>query len=68
MIASGEQGHLVDFFDPDALAQQVDHLLQSHEQRQKLGHSARQRILQDSYDLHSTLKQQVQLLNKVIRD
>ena len=68
MITSGIEGQLVDFFDPDALAQQVDHLLQSHEQRQKLGHSARQRILQDGYDLQSTLKQQVQLLNKVIRD
>ena len=26
MIISGEQGQLVDFFDPDAPAQQVDHL------------------------------------------
>ena len=29
MITSGDQGQLVDFFDPDALAQQVDHLLQT---------------------------------------
>ena len=34
MINSGEQGQLVDFFDPDALAQQVDHLLQNTEKRQ----------------------------------
>ena len=35
MITSGIEGQLVDFFDPDALAQQVDHLLHNHEQRQK---------------------------------
>ena len=46
MITSGDQGQLVDFFDPDALAQQVDHLLQSQEQRQKLGQAARQHILE----------------------
>ena len=40
MIASGDQGQLVDFFDPDALAQQADHLLQSQEQRQRLGQCA----------------------------
>ena len=36
MITSGEEGQLVDFFDPDAMAQQVDYLLQSSEQRQRL--------------------------------
>ena len=67
MITSGDQGQLVDFFDPDALAQQIDHLLQSHEQRQKLGQYARQRILEDGYDLHNALKQQFSLLNQVVR-
>ena len=67
MITSGDQGHLVDFFDPDALAQQVDHLLQNHEQRQRLGESARQHILKGGYDLENALKQQVKLLNHVIR-
>ena len=67
MITSGDQGQLVDFFDPDALAQQVDHLLQSQEQRQRLGKAARQRILEGGYDLQNALKQQVQLLNQVIR-
>ena len=33
MITSGNEGQLVDFFDPDALAQQADHLLQNQEQR-----------------------------------
>ena len=67
MITSGDQGHLVDFFDPDALAQQVDHLLQNHEQRQRLGESARKHILKGGYDLENALEQQVQLLNHVIR-
>ena len=66
MITSGDQGQLVDFFDPDALAQQVDHLLQSREQRQRLGQSARKHILEGGYDLKNALKQQVQLLNQVV--
>ena len=45
MIKSGEQGQLVDFFDPDALAQQVDRLLQDQEQRRQLGLRARQLII-----------------------
>ena len=67
MITSGEQGQLVEFFDPDALAQQVDHLLQNQEQRQKLGERARKHIMKGGYDLRNTLKQQVQLLNQVMR-
>ena len=58
MITSGDQGQLVDFFDLDALAQQADHLLQSQEQRQKLGLVARQLILEGGYDLKNALKQQ----------
>ena len=67
IINSGEQGHLVDFFDPDALAQQVDHLLQNKEKREQLGQAARERILDGGYDLKTTLKQQMELLNQVIR-
>ena len=67
MITSGDQGQLVNFFDPDALAQQVDHLLQSQEQRQRLGQNARQRILEGGFDLQNSLKKQIQLLNQVVR-
>ena len=67
VITSGNQGQLVDFFDPDALGQQVDHLLQSFDQRNKLGKSARQRILEGGYDLQNALKQQLQLLDQVMR-
>ena len=67
MITSGDQGQLVDFFDPDALAQQVDHLLQNQDQRQKLGLVARQLIFEGGYDLQNTLKQQLKLINQVVR-
>ena len=67
MITSGDQGQLVEFFDPDALAQQVDHLLQSQEQRQRLGQSARQLVLEGGYDLQNALKKQVELINQVVR-
>ena len=67
MITSGNQGQLVDFFDPDALAQQIDHLLQNQEQRQRLGQNAREHVLEGGYDLEQALKQQVHLLNQVMR-
>ena len=58
----------MDFFDPDALAQQVDHLLQSQEQRERLGQGARDHIVEGGYDLQNSLKYQMTLLNKVLRD
>ena len=67
MIRSGDQGQLVDFFDTDALAQQADHLLQSQEQRKKLGENARRSILEGGYNLQNTLKQQMRLLDQVVR-
>tara|TARA_B100000674_G_scaffold26203_1_gene18323 strand:+ start:933 stop:2180 length:1248 start_codon:yes stop_codon:yes gene_type:complete len=67
MINSGENGQLVDFFDPEALAQQVDYLLKNEQQRQVQGQSARNRILEGGYDLRNALKAQMQLLNQVVR-
>ena len=55
------------FFDPEALSQQVDHLLQNLEQRQKLGQCANERIFEGGFDLQNTLKQQLKLLDQVIR-
>ena len=66
IITSGREGQLVDFFDPDALAQQVDYH-SNHEQRQKLGKYSRKHILEKGYDLENALKQQVHLLNQVMR-
>jgi glycosyltransferase involved in cell wall biosynthesis len=66
MITSGKQGLLVDFFDPDALAQQVDALLHDPLRREQLGIHARQRILEGGYDLQSCLKAQLQLIERVM--
>ena len=66
MIRSGEQGQLVDFFDPDALAQQVDRLLQDEEQRRQLGIRARQKIFEGGYDLKSCLGKQLELVDQLM--
>ena len=66
MITSGNQGQLLDF-GSEALSQQVDHLIQNQEQRQGLGKRTRQHIMEEGYDLQNSLKQQLDLLNQVIR-
>lgn len=67
IITCGEQGQLVDFFDPNALAQQVDRLLKDEEQRRYLGSLARQRIVEGGYDLQDCISKQVNLINKLIK-
>ena len=66
VMRSGAEGVLVDFFDPEALAQQVDALLQDPLRRIELGKQARQRILEGGYDLNSCLNAQVQLVQRVM--
>lgn len=66
MIQSGEQGQLVDFYDPDALAQQVDRLLQDQEQRRQLGLRARQLVIDGGYDLQNCLRQQLELVDQLM--
>jgi glycosyltransferase involved in cell wall biosynthesis len=66
MIRSGQQGILVDFFDPDALAQQLDALLQDRIQREQLGQQARQHILDGGFDLSSCVQRQLQLVEQVM--
>ena len=51
-IIDGENGVLVDFFDPLALAVKVDHLLNDPQMRERLGRTARETILKN-YDLRS---------------
>ena len=68
MITSGNQGQLVNFFDPDALAQQADHLLQNQDQRKKLGQVLAREFWEGGYDLQNSLKKQVTLLHELIRD
>ena len=67
MITDGNQGQLVEFFDPESLAQQVDQLLQNPEKRQRLGNGARDHIIDSGYDLQNALKQQIQLIKRVMR-
>ena len=66
IIRSGKEGQLVDFFDPDALAQQVDQLLQNPEQRRQLGLRARQHILEGGYDLKTCLRQQLDVVDQLM--
>ena len=66
MIQSGKQGQLVNFFDPDALAQQVDRLLQDKEERRQLGLHAREHILEGGYDLQTCLRGQLELVDQLM--
>ena len=66
MIQSGEHGQLVDFFDSDALAQQVDRLLQDREQRKQLGERGRNLILEGGYDMKTCLQKQLKLVDQLM--
>ena len=66
MIQSGKQGQLVDFFDPDALAQQVDRLLQDQEQRRQLGLQRPPAHFRGGYDLKTCLRQQLELVDQLM--
>lgn len=62
VLAHGETGRLLDFFDAQALADEVARLLQEPAERQRLGTQARQWV-QARYDLHSVcLPRQLQWL------
>ncbi len=50
VIFDGETGRLVDFFDPETLAQHVSDLLDDPDERQRLGRNARELIVK-RYDL-----------------
>ena len=67
MMSSGQQGMLVDFFDPQALAQQVDALLQDPQRRQQLGQQAREHILASGYDRNTCLQRQLALIERIAR-
>ncbi|KZR70224.1 D-inositol-3-phosphate glycosyltransferase [Prochlorococcus marinus str. MIT 1313] len=68
MIETGKQGMLVDFFNPEALAQQVDQLLNDEWKRRDLGIAARQSIINKGYDLNSCLKAQLELIDRVMAE
>lgn len=52
VIKHGVNGLLVDFFQPNQLADTIAGLLDNREQQKRLGEAARQTVLSD-YDLHS---------------
>ena len=66
VIRSGQEGVLVDFFDPQALADQVDGLLANPLRRQQLAQQARKRILEQGYDLPTCLGRQLELVERVM--
>jgi len=66
VIRSGQEGVLVDFFDPQALADQVDGLLADPLRRQQLAKQARKRILEQGYDLPTCLERQLELVEHVM--
>lgn len=60
VIQPGENGYLVNFFDPQGLAERVSDLLAQPEERKRLGQAARQ-FAQAHYDLKAVcLPQQLQ--------
>lgn len=62
VLADGETGRLLEFFDAEALADEVARLLQAPAERQRLGAQARQ-CVQARYDLHGVcLPRQLQWL------
>ena len=66
VISAGEEGILVDFFDPDSLAARVDELIANPERRKALGKKARQTILDRGYDLDTCLKKQLQIIENLM--
>ncbi|MFK5923057.1 MAG: glycosyltransferase family 4 protein [Verrucomicrobiota bacterium] len=58
VINDGENGHLVDFFDTEAIAAKVGEVLDHPQDQQGIRQAARQTVL-DHYDLARTLPQQM---------
>ena len=64
VIRDGQNGVLVDFFSPSALAEAMADLLKSPERAAALGRAARETVLKD-YSLDVCLPRQLQLINLV---
>jgi len=68
VVDPGQQGVLVDFFDPDGLAARVNELLAEPERRAALGQRARDTILGRGYDLPTCLKGQLAVIEELMAD
>lgn len=66
VITSGKEGLLVPFFEPEALAAQVDALLADHGERQRLATAARERIIEGGYSRNDCLQKQLALINELM--
>ncbi len=66
VITSGVEGVLVPFFEPDALAAQIDNLLADAGERAKLALAARARIIEGGYSRSDCLQRQLGLINEVM--
>ena len=64
VIKHNQNGLLVDFFEPKALAKSIAALLNNPTQSKKLGAAARQTILKD-YELNLCVKRQLSLIELV---
>jgi len=65
IVRDGENGLLVDFHQPQQLANAVDLLLNNRELAQRLGIQARRSILDGAYDRQSCLQQQIAYLDTI---
>lgn len=66
VITHGETGMLVDFFDPDALADQVIDVLSNAKTYAQLGINARNHIV-ENYDFHTNcLPKHIQIINALV--
>ena len=66
VIRAGQQGLLVDFFDPDGLAARVCELLEDPERRASLGACARSTVLERGYDLQTCLDRQLAVIDTMM--
>jgi len=66
VITSGQEGLLVPFFEPEALAAQVDGLLADAGARQRLAAAARRRIVDGGYDRQACLQRQLAVIEQVM--
>jgi len=66
VITSGKEGLLVPFFEPEALAAQVDALLADHGERQRLATAAREKIIEGGYSRKDCLQRQLALINELM--
>ncbi|WP_207460977.1 glycosyltransferase family 4 protein [Azospirillum sp. SYSU D00513] len=66
VITHGENGFLVDFFSPDAVAKQVVSVLEDREAFAGIARAGRRTVLR-KYDLAHCLKQQMALIHSMVR-